>query len=149
MSGFSTGLSEDTHDLGFQFREIEGKDGAPGMQDQIGGRGQQIDVAAEGFTHAALDAVALVCFAKDFADSKADARAARIGCGAGREEPAHEGGLVLARSGVGALEVGVTAQTERDEGLFVRGSLGWGGHGRSGVNGPKREAGSGLEGPAN
>jgi len=81
LDSFHLGLLEDTHDLGFQFHEVEREDDAAGMEDEIAAGGEQIDMAAEGLAEAALDAVALVSFAEDLAGGEADARGGRRGVG--------------------------------------------------------------------
>ncbi len=43
------------------------------MKDEVDARGEQIDVAAEGCAHAALDAIAIVGLAEDLACGETDA----------------------------------------------------------------------------
>src|SRR5262249_23415689 len=107
-------LFKDTHDLGFEFREFHGEHHAARMEDEIAASGKKIDVAAQDLAHAALDAVTIMSFAQHLAGSKPDAGRCRLTaihlclwC----EEPAHGCGLTLTRRGVGALVVGVPAQT--------------------------------------
>ncbi len=70
------------------------------MEDEIGSIGKQVHVPAQGLAHAALDAIALVGFAKHFAGGQTHARPAwfRVsaawvaGCGftwSRREKPTH------------------------------------------------------------
>jgi hypothetical protein len=104
-------LLENTHNLGFEFREFHGQHHAARMKDQVAAGGQQIDVTADGLSHAALDAIALVRLAQHFSGSEAGARRAR-GIAAGRlrrEKPAHRGRLPFARCLIGALVIGVFA----------------------------------------
>ena len=56
------------------FGEFEGQYTAPWMQNQIESGGQQLNMAAQHFTHAALDAIAIVSLAQHFAGGKPDAR---------------------------------------------------------------------------
>ena len=103
---------KDTHDLGFKFREFDGEHSAAGMKDEIEAGGEQIDMAAQGLAHAALDAIALVGLAEHFACGEADAagrHARRSGCGS--QKPAHRSGLALAARRISALIVSVFAQT--------------------------------------
>ena len=80
------------------------------MEDEIAAFGQEAGVTAKGLTHTALDAIAFVGLADDFAGSEANARAGKVlirlrllrG-----EEPAHGSGLAFAAGRVGALIVGV------------------------------------------
>jgi len=85
------------------------------MKDQVAGRGQQVDVAAQSLFHAALDAVALNGPCRDLAGGEADARAARgLGCGAagicGARNQLMEADWRLRLAGISALIVGVLAQ---------------------------------------
>src|SRR5215469_868677 len=69
-------LIQDTHDLGFKFREFDCEHGTPGMEDQIDAGGDQAGVAPQGFAHAALDAVTLVRLAEHAACGEAYAAGA-------------------------------------------------------------------------
>ena len=53
---------KDTYNLRLKFREFDGKHKAAGMEDQIKAPGQQVDMAAQGLAHAALDAIAFMGF---------------------------------------------------------------------------------------
>ena len=120
------GLFKDTQNLALKLREVHGEHDAARVKDEIEARGQQIDVAAEGLTHAALDAVALVSFADDFADRETDARSRRSSRALNDlrgQEPAHGSGLALAAGSVGAKVVSVLAQT-RVRQSFALGRLG-------------------------
>jgi hypothetical protein len=119
---------KETHDLCFKFGEFEGKDDAARMQDEVEAPGQQIDMAAESLSHAALDAIAFMGFAQHFADGETNARACGLaGERLGSEKPAHGRGLAFAGGGVGALIIGVLPQAQRRE-RGARGWLGWGVH---------------------
>jgi hypothetical protein len=122
--GLLPGLLEDTHNLALKLREFHSEDGAARVQDEIEARGQKIDVAAQSLAHAALNAIALVSLAYDFAYGKADARrggseralSCLRGCLRGwlrrrRQKPAHRSGVPLASGSVSAQIVGVLAQT--------------------------------------
>ena len=71
---FGLGLLKDTHDLCLKFREFDCQYRAAGMEDQIAPCGQQINMAAQGLAHAALDAVALMGLAQHLAGGQPDAR---------------------------------------------------------------------------
>jgi hypothetical protein len=60
-------LSQDTFNLRLKFREFHGQYAAPGMEDQIAALRQQVHVAAQGLSHAALDAVAFMRLAQHLA----------------------------------------------------------------------------------
>jgi hypothetical protein len=80
------------------------------MEDEIEADGEQVDVPAQRFAHAALDAIALVRFADNFPHGESNAwTVSRQGLGS--EEPAHGRGLPFAGCGVGALVVSMLAQT--------------------------------------
>jgi len=98
---------KNTHDLRFKFRKFESEDGFAGMKDQIAALRQQIDVAAQRFSHAALDAIAFMSFTQNLAGSEADARGclAYEGWLLRSQEPAHRCRLPLAAGGIGALIV--------------------------------------------
>ena len=66
---------KNTHNLRLKFRKFQGEHNAPGMKDEVAALGKQIHMAAEGFFHAALDAVALVRLAQDLAGGETHARA--------------------------------------------------------------------------
>jgi hypothetical protein len=68
-------LMKDTHNLGFKFRKFESEDDPAGMKDQIAALRQQVDVATQSLSHAALDAIAFMGFTQNLARSEADARA--------------------------------------------------------------------------
>ena len=91
--GLGICLFENTHDFGFEFREIHGEHNSPGVQDQVVSRGNERDMAAQRLAHAALDAIAVVGFAQHLTRGEADAGAdwARDAfCGRlGSQEPAH------------------------------------------------------------
>ena len=70
----ASGLFKNTHNLRLKFRKFEGQHVAAGMEDEIETDRQQIDVAAQSLAHAALDAIAFVGFAQNFAHCEADAR---------------------------------------------------------------------------
>jgi len=117
--GLGLGLLKDTHNFALKLREFHREDGPARMEDEIKARGQKIDVAAQSLAHAALDAVALVSLAHDFAYGKADARRSgstrAFSCLRGclrrrRKKPAHRSGMPLAAGSVGAQIVGVLAQ---------------------------------------
>jgi hypothetical protein len=96
------------------------------MEYVIASTGQQVDMAAQRFPHAALDAVALSGFAQHFAHGETDTRSRARNGRAGslvfkrrrgrnlrcprRKEPAHGCGLPLAGSRVAAQIIGVFAQ---------------------------------------
>lgn len=86
------------------------------MQHEVTTIGKQFDVAAQHFTHAALDAVALMGFAEHLAGRKSNARRT-CGNSLGRKKPAHRRRLSLARIGVDALIVGVLLQADACERL--------------------------------
>jgi hypothetical protein len=120
--GLGACLLKETHNLGFEFGEFEVKDDAARMQDEVEARGQQIDMAAEGLSHAALDAIAFMGFAQNFAGGEAHTRACGLGGGRlRRQKPAHGRGLAFAGGGVGALKIGVFPQAHRRE----RWARGW------------------------
>jgi hypothetical protein len=104
-------LVKDTHQFRIEFCEIDGQKRAAGMQDQIEALGQQIDVAAQCFSHAPFDAGALVGLAYNLADGESDARSIRqqLAAISGNrlwgQKPAHGRRLPLARSRVSALVV--------------------------------------------
>jgi hypothetical protein len=107
------GLFKDTQNLALKLREFNGEHNAARVQDEIEARWQKIDVAAKNLAHAALDAVALMGLADDFADSEADARSRRSSCalkGLRGKKPAHGGGLALAAGSVGAQVVSMLAK---------------------------------------
>ena len=68
------GLLKDTHNLALELRKFHRENSAARVQDEVEARGQKIDMAAQSLAHAALDAVALVSLAHDFAYGEADAR---------------------------------------------------------------------------
>ena len=68
-------LCKDTHDLVLKFRKFHGEHHAARMEDQIEAGRQQIDVTAQRFAHAPLDAIAFMSLAHDFARGESDARA--------------------------------------------------------------------------
>ena len=107
---FRIGLSKNTHDFCFEFREFDPKDGTAWMKDQVASRGEQIDMAAQHFAHAALDAIALVGFPEHFACSQSNTRPGNGFC-LWRNKPAHRGRLAFATCGIHTLIVGVLAQT--------------------------------------
>ena len=110
---FGLSLLKDTHNFAFKLREFHREDGAARMQDEIEARWQKIDVAAQSLAHAALDAIALVSLAHDFAYGEADARRSgskRAFSYLCREKPAHRSGMPLAAGSVSAQIVGVLAQ---------------------------------------
>jgi hypothetical protein len=72
--GFSICLMKDTHNLRLKFREFDGEHEAAGMEDEIEALGEQVDMAAQGLAHPALDAISLVRFAHHFADGEPQAR---------------------------------------------------------------------------
>jgi len=93
------------------------------MQDYIHRSGERGDVAADGGTHAALDAVADDGVADGLGHGEPDARGwIQFGINAGRAEPAHLAGTLPATIAVDALVVSVFAQA------VVGGGSG-GGHG--------------------
>ena len=110
------GLLQYTYNLALKLREFLGEDVAAGMEDEIEAWWEEINVAAKGLPHAALDAVTFVSFADYFADGEADTRGSRDGCigGSGQglrsEEPAHGCGLVFSGGGVDAEKVSVFLQ---------------------------------------
>ncbi len=67
-------LLKDTHNLRLKFRKFDGEHRAAGMQDQVEAAGQQVQMAAQGLAHAALDAVALMRLAQHLARGEPDAR---------------------------------------------------------------------------
>jgi hypothetical protein len=110
---------------------------------------KQIDVAAQDFAHAALDAIAFVRLAQNLADGKADARAwrqrmvamvfrtvSRIGgIWLRGEKPTHGCGLPFAGGRIYALEIRMFTQTrpgKRMRSLLAR--LDGGAHGIAGGN---------------
>jgi hypothetical protein len=68
-------LSKDTQNFCFQFPKFHGHHRSARMQDEINSIGQFMQMVTDSFTHAALDAIAFVSFAKYLARSEADARA--------------------------------------------------------------------------
>jgi hypothetical protein len=108
-------------------REFDGEHCATRVKDDVKTWRKQIDVAAQSFAHAALDAIALSGFAQHFANGEADARrceSPRLTCHIGNlrsQKPAPGRGLPLAGSRIGALIVGVLAQTRSRQ----RSALSW------------------------
>ena len=122
--GFRSGLFKNTHNLRLKLRKFHGEHVAAGMEDEIEARWKQAGVAAQSLSHAALDAVTFVRLADYLADGEADARPRRKRrIGTGRrlrgQKPAHGRGLPLTRSRVGALKVGVLAQTRSRQRLVL------------------------------
>jgi hypothetical protein len=120
------GLFKDTYNLGFKLHKLHEHDVAPWMEDEIETFRQEIDVPTESLTHAALDAVALMGFAKHLADGEADARSAlrRGTCAISdlrRQKPAHVGRLTLSAGCVCTKEVGMLAQTRARQRLALAG----------------------------
>ena len=110
---------KDTHNLRFKFRKFEVEDRSAGMEDEIAAQRQQGDVAAQGLSHAALDAIAFMGFAQDLAGGEADARICWVVSASHlprREEPAHGRGLTFAAGGIGALIVCVLLQARAGQG---------------------------------
>lgn len=111
-------LCKDTHDLGFEFREFDGKNRAAGMKDEVSVAWQQVEMTAQHFAHAPLDAIALVGFANDFACGETDAGASSncilirrvIEVVVHRQKPTHRWRLALPCNGVGSLIVRVFTQ---------------------------------------
>ena len=94
------------------------------MKDEIATLGQKVHVAAQGLSHAALDAVAFMGLAQHLARGEADTRSYWVVWGAVSasrllrgKEPAHGGGLALAAGGIGALIAGVLPQARVGQGL--------------------------------
>ena len=83
--------AKDTHNLGFEFREFHGEHRTMRMKDQVAPRRQQVKMTAQRFAQPPLDAIALVRFAQDLADSETDARARRSVRVCRRQKPAHRG----------------------------------------------------------
>jgi hypothetical protein len=123
--GFGLGLLKDTDNLTLKLREFHGEDRAPRVQDEIETRRQKIDVSAQDLAHAALDAIALVGFAYDFANGEADARRGWSECFFSRlrrQKPAHRGRMPFAAGSVSAQIIGVLAQARVRQSL-ARGRL--------------------------
>jgi hypothetical protein len=78
----SARLLKDTHNLRLKFRKFDGEHDAARMEDEIEALRQQVDVAAQGLAHAALDAVALMRLAQHLARGEAR-RAGRPAMAAG------------------------------------------------------------------
>ena len=84
------GLFENTQNLCFKFPKFHGEHRAPRMKNQVAAFREHLCVAAQSFSHAALDAIALMRFAENFASSEPDP-----GCFAGicgimqGKKPAH------------------------------------------------------------
>jgi hypothetical protein len=110
-------LAEDLGDLALERRELEFEDGAAGVEDDIDGCLEQMQVFADGLAHAALDAVAVDGLAHDLADGEADAGRADLFTwlkGAEGKEEGHLFRELLAARLVDALVVGVFAEAEGD-----------------------------------
>ena len=87
---------------------------------------QQIDVATQSLAHAALDAIALVGLAHNFAHCEADARRTRHGraiVALRRQKPAHARGLMFASCCVGTQIVGMFAQARTPARVWRRAGL--------------------------
>src|SRR5208282_4872090 len=111
---------KNTHNFVLQFPKLHGEDDAARMKDEVDARRQQVDMAAQGFAHTALNAVALVRFADDFADGEPDARSGSAGRGVDwlrREEPARGCRLAFARCRVGPYIVCMLAQPKTGQRL--------------------------------
>jgi hypothetical protein len=112
------------------------------MKNEIAALGHQLQMAAQGLSHAALDAVALMGLAEHLAGCEADTWSLKRfahGRQARGQEPAHRCGLALAGGRIGALIVGVLTKAhtrERLNGRWPRGlarvRAGRGGHGIAG-----------------
>ena len=113
------GLPEDTQNLRVQFPKIHGHHGTPfRMEDEIarlrGARARCL--RTHQFAHTALDAIAFMSFAEDFAHGEADAGSACWDwllslCRARCEKPGHRGGEnCLRRCLIDALIIRVLAQ---------------------------------------
>lgn len=103
-------LFEDAHDLRFQLSEIDRKQAAARMKYQVEALGKQVYMPAQGLSHAPLDAVAVMRLAQRLPRGDPNARAAGARSLRGKE-PAHGCGLAPAAGRIGALVVGVLAQT--------------------------------------
>jgi hypothetical protein len=87
-------LPKDAHNFCLKFGEFDGQHCAAGMENQIAALGKHLDVVAQDFAHAALDAVAFMGFADHFAHSKPNARLGGVFIAGkrrlpGSKEPAH------------------------------------------------------------
>ena len=72
---FGMCLMKNTHNLRLKFRKFEGQDDSAWVKDQIASLRQQVDVAAQSLSHAALDAIAFMGLAQNLAGGETHARA--------------------------------------------------------------------------
>jgi len=117
-------LLENTHNLGFKFHEIQCEYRAARVENEIAGRGQQVKVAAQSFFHAALDAIALVRLAQNFANGEPNAwRNCRVIGRLRSEKPAHRCGLAFAAGRISALIISMLAQAQTGQRLPRKAAL--------------------------
>lgn len=104
-------------DLGYfavECGEVKIDDAAAGVEDDVDGSLEQVDVAADGLAHAPLDAVTIDGLPHDFAYGEAYARGIGFSgeCGARSDEEGHLARELFAARLIDALVVGVFAETE-------------------------------------
>jgi hypothetical protein len=106
-------LYEDTAHFVPQIVPLCGEHAAPGMEYHVDIAAEYVEIGDDGGTHAALDAVALHCFAEHFARGNANARSTGLQwwfCVAGRlrgSEVRHERSRLFAACLIDALVVRV------------------------------------------